>query len=212
MTSRLEHPQGSVFEVETERARDVTHVLCESFRDYPVMRYIVGEDVDAYEEKLRALVDFFVQARYFDGSPVLAIQSQGVVTAATTLTAPGAREAPGELSRIRDELWAFLGQPARSRYAGLCDIWGRFWLHEPHYHVNMIGVLPEFQGRGHSRVLLDFVHALSDRHPESRGTSLTTERLANVELYEHFGYQIVGHEKFGPNLETWGMFRQRGAG
>ncbi len=198
-----------VFEVPADRADDVTHVMCEAFHDYPVMRYIVGADAVAYDDKLHALVDFFVQARYLDGSPVLAIESKGVMVAATTLTAPNPQEAPAELSRIREGVWAKLGAPARERYAGLCDIWGRFWLHEPHYHVNMIGVFSSHQGRGYARVLLDFIHSHSDARRDSRGTSLTTEKAANVTLYEHFGYQVTGYEKFGPDLETWGMFRKR---
>ena len=204
--------QPTVFEVGADRAGEVTHVLCEAFHNYPVMRYIVGADVEAYDDKLHALVDFFVQARYLDGSPVLAIESNGVMAAAATLTAPHPREAPAELSRIREAVWAKLGAPARERYAGLCDIWGRFWLHEPHYHLNMIGVLPSHQGRGLSRILLDFVHAVSRQHPESRGVSLTTEVPENVRLYEHFGYHVKDREAVTLDFDTWGLFRaeQRG--
>lgn len=198
------------FEVDASRANDVTTVLCDAFHDYPVMRHIVGTETD-YDDRLRVLVDYFVRARFLDGSPVLALEVNGVMTAATTLTAPGERKAPPELSDIRDAVWANLGEPARARYAGLCDIWGRFWPAEPHYHVNMIGVLPAHQGQGFSRTLLDFVHALSDKDPDSRGTSLTTELASNVKLYEHFGYRITGHEPVHAALETWGMFRGRNA-
>jgi hypothetical protein len=59
------------------------------------------------------------------------------------------------------------------------------------------------------RRILDAVHAMSASHPESLGTSLTTEVAANVSLYEHFGYRRVGHETL-PELESWGLFREDG--
>lgn len=196
-----------LFEVSADRADEVTHVMCEAFRDYPVMRYVVGSDGDDYEDKLRSLVDYFVRSRFLDGSPVLAVETSGALTAATTLTAPGQREAPAELARISEALWAKLGEPARARYAGLCDIWGRFWLKEPHYHVNMIGVLPAHQGRGLSRILLDQVHEISREDPVSRGVSLTTEVPSNVRLYEHFGYRVMDQERVNLDFDTWGLLR-----
>jgi hypothetical protein len=36
--------------------------------------------------------------------------------------------------------------------------------------------------------------------------SLTTEVPQNVRLYEHFGYEVVGHARVSPELETWGLF------
>jgi hypothetical protein len=36
--------------------------------------------------------------------------------------------------------------------------------------------------------------------------SLTTENPRNVELYRHFGYEVVGQGPVGPGLQTWGMF------
>ena len=39
------------------------------------------------------------------------------------------------------------------------------------------------------------------------GVTLTTEDPSNVPLYEHFGYQVVGHARVAPGLESWGFFR-----
>jgi hypothetical protein len=54
------------------------------------------------------------------------------------------------------------------------------------------------------------VHRLAGDDPTSSGVSLTTERAENVPLYEHFGYRVVGHTRVSAELETWGLFRQRG--
>jgi len=86
-------------------------------------------------------------------------------------------------------------------------VWEPLAVPEPNIHVNMLGVPPRFQGRGFGRVLLERVPAMSREHPDSRGISLTTESAANVPLYEHLGYRIVGHGRIGPGLESWGFFR-----
>jgi len=36
--------------------------------------------------------------------------------------------------------------------------------------------------------------------------TLTTETPANLSLYDHFGYQVRGHVRVSPALESWGLF------
>jgi ribosomal protein S18 acetylase RimI-like enzyme len=71
----------------------------------------------------------------------------------------------------------------------------------------MIGVSPAARGTGIARRLLDHVHAISRDDTGSAGVTLTTESAPNVGLYEHFGYQVIGHAQVEPGLETWGMYR-----
>ena len=47
----------------------------------------------------------------------------------------------------------------------------------------------------------------SDDVREVVGVTLTTEDQANVSLYEHLGYEVVGQETVAPELRTWGFFR-----
>ena len=77
---------------------------------------------------------------------------------------------------------------------------------EPHVFLGVIGVHPDFQGRGLARVLLDEVARISRRHADSHGVCLNTESAANVALYEHMGYQVIGHRTVD-TLQTWCMFR-----
>ena len=48
---------------------------------------------------------------------------------------------------------------------------------------------------------------MSERVPDSRGVSLTTEDPANISLYESFGYQITGHARVSAEVETWAFYR-----
>lgn len=71
----------------------------------------------------------------------------------------------------------------------------------------MIGVRRSHLGQGLARQLLEAVHTMSQNDPISRGVTLTTEDFRNVSLYEHFGYESVGHVRIDAQLETWGFFR-----
>ena len=187
-------------------SQEVTGVLCEAFADYPVMRYVLGPDGD-YPGRLRTLVGFFVAARAIPEHPVLGV-SIGPELAGVALCTPPKPPAPlPELDTAREETWGLLGADARARYDECGRAWETVAVAEPNLHLNMIGVPPRFRGRGLARLLLDAVQALSRDLPGSRGVSLTTESAANVELYRHFGYRLVGQRRIAPELETWGFFR-----
>jgi GNAT superfamily N-acetyltransferase len=179
--------------------------LSEAFADYPVMRHVLGAEGD-YPARLRTLVGFFLVARTLRNDPILAAYDGDEVSGVAICTLPGL-PGPPDLDEAREWTWGKLGADARARYDQWVHIWGPLNVAEPNIHVNMLGVPPRQQGRGLGRVLLERVHALSREHPESRGVSLTTESAGNVPFYERLGYRIVGHDRIGPGLESWGFFR-----
>ena len=184
-------------------------VLCEAFRDYPVMRYILGPAPD-YDRRLRKLVDFFVLARALRQEPILGVRDpSGVLVAAALVTLPGDRPSPPELVRRREELWTELGAAARRRYVTYGAAAASFPLTEPHHHLNMIGVRRDHMGRGLARVLIEAVHELARVDPGSSGVSLDTESETNVSLYQHLGYALLGHARVDEGLTTWALFKPK---
>ena len=80
---------------------------------------------------------------------------------------------------------------------------------EPHYHLSMIGVLPEVRRTGSGATgLLEGLHEVSSAaDPGSIGVTLSTENPEQrISLYQKFGYEIIGQTKIG-DLETWSFFR-----
>ena len=120
---------------------------------------------------------------------------------------PNGPPSPPELGTEREAVWADIGQQARSRYEAFGDACAPLLATEPHIHLNMIGTLRAARGRGYGRTLLEYVHAISKRDPNSGGVSLTTEDPANVPLYESFGYEITGHARVSADVETWAFYR-----
>lgn len=199
---------SEVEQLTADRAEEAVSVLCDSFHDYPVMQYVIGEVGDVYDKRLHTLIDFFVAARFSRGEPVLGVSDSGRAVAVALVTLPGERESPAALIDRREAVWRELGAAARNRYEAMGESWQEFAIAEPHHHLNMIGVSRAYSGRGLGRLLLDAVHEMSRRDPYSTGVSLTTELETNVGLYLHFGYEVVGHVKAEDAPDTWVFFRR----
>ena len=186
-------------------ANDVVRVLCEAFAEYPVMRYVLGDQGD-YLARLRTLIGFFHGARVLRGDAILGVSRGGELVGVALCSLPD-RVAPAEMAELRGRTWAELGADARERYDEFGRAWEPLGVAEPNIHVNMLAVPPRYQGQGLGRRLLEQVHLMSREREDSLGVTLTTESAANVPFYERQGYRVVGHRVVAPGLETWGFFR-----
>ncbi|MGD8277464.1 MAG: GNAT family N-acetyltransferase [Gemmatimonadota bacterium] len=188
-----------------ENWEQATRTLMDAFSDYPVLRYVLGDDADR-DLRLNALVGFFVMARLLRGEPVLGVYDHSALNGVALVSYPD-RPSPPELDSFRESVWHGLGHAARERYEAFGRACEPFTPGVPHIHLNMIGVRPTARGTGVARRLLEHVHGISRDDPQSKGVTLTTESAPNVGLYEHFGYAVLGHARVAAELETWGMFR-----
>jgi GNAT superfamily N-acetyltransferase len=188
---------------------EIVAVFSDAFHDYPVMRNVLGLE-GRYDQRLDRLVELFVSGRAHRNEPMLGIRdATGQLVAAATMTLPAAQDPPATFVALRESIWNELGARARAAYEAFVAATQQFPIPGPHYHLNMIGVRRSHQGSGLARTLLDAVHTLSDASDGSYGVSLTTEVPVNVELYRHFGYDILGHARVAADLETWVLFRPR---
>lgn len=186
----------------------VVDVLCEAFREYPVMRFVLGEDSRDYQKRLTTLIGFFVSARALRDEPMFGVAEGAELHAAATTSFPDLNESPAELVEFREGVWRELGSESRARYEACGVAWASFAMAEPHFHVNMIGVRDARRGLGLGKRLLEHVHGLSSAADRSIGVTLTTEDPANVPFYQHLGYEVVGWVRIAPELETWALFRE----
>jgi GNAT superfamily N-acetyltransferase len=188
-----------------DHAADIVSVFCDAFRDYPVMRYVVGPHGD-YDARLRHLISFFVGRRVQQGGPLFGVLENGRLLAAATTTLPEEPLMPPGAASLRDETWRQLGEDARGRYETYAAATKVLAIAPPHHHLNMIGVRATHQGQKLARPLLEAVRTLAVADPNSSGVSLTTETPSNLPLYQHFGYEVHGHVRVAPELESWGLF------
>jgi GNAT superfamily N-acetyltransferase len=203
MSQTLEGP----IRLENADADAVTRVLVDAFYDYPVMRYVLSDSA-AYDRDLHRLTALFVMARVLRSDAMYGVrQGSELVAVATTSTPTDGLTEPAALAGLTESAWAELGPAARERYTRCIVAWEPLTVHVPQIHINMLGVLRPRHRQGLGRLLLDHVHAASEAQGRSEGVTLTTEIMANVQLYQHFGYEIVGRVDVAPGLETWGLYR-----
>jgi GNAT superfamily N-acetyltransferase len=182
-------------------------VLSEAFFEYPVMRFVLGSPPD-YVARLEQLLTFFVMARVLRNEVLLGVRDTPGLKAAALVWSPGAGRSPPALKTLREETWASLGAASRARYETFGAATAPFAVVAPHFHLDMIGVARSWQGRGVARSVLEAVHELSASDESSTGVTLTTELEANVPLYEHFGYEVIGRATVASALNTWVMYRR----
>ena len=205
------HPgSGAVERLGSDRIDDVIDVFAEAFEGYPVMRCTVGPDGDVAARE-RRLVRLFVERRVARGGPMYAVSnrvnSSGKnIAGAILLTLPDEPPPPPEVVEISAAAWRELGEDARLRYDAYAAASNFFSSYGPHLHLNMIGVRRAHKGTGLGGRLLEKVRALAEAEPGWAGVSLTTENPRNVDLYQRFGYEVVGHAPVATGFETWGMF------
>lgn len=187
---------------------EVVDVLCESFADYPVMRWTLG-DAPGRAARLPVLVRLFASGRALRGEPMLGVRDgDGRLLGVALVTPPASVPPPDAFLALREATWAALGGDARSRYDTLVAAWGRTAVDGQHHHLNMLGVRDASRGRGLARPLLEAVLALAEGDPRSGGVDLTTELAGNLPLYARFGFRVTASEVVGEGfLTTWTMFR-----
>jgi GNAT superfamily N-acetyltransferase len=188
----------------------VVDVLCEVFYEYPVMRYVLGNEGVEFNQQFPKLIRLFVMGRVLKNGPLFGIGDADLLDAATVIALPETRDVPESLIDLRRTTWQELGQAAYHRYDDFCEACEPFDPKEPHHHLSMIGVRDGYQGKGYGRLLMEHVISLSDRHEQSAGVSLSTENPSTVPFYQRLGFEITGRTNVGPGLDTWSFFRAKG--
>ena len=194
-----------------DRVDDIVDVMADGFFGYPVMRWVAGGDRAAdLPARERRLIELFVRRRLRRGGPAFGVFQEGALAGAAILTVPREPEAPADVAVLTDDTWRALGDEARRRYDIYAAAANFFDAVGPHHHLNMIAVRHAYKGQGLARPLLDGVCALAQADAGSSGVSLTTENPKNVELYRHFGFEVIAEAEPCPDFKTWGMFRRIG--
>jgi ribosomal protein S18 acetylase RimI-like enzyme len=78
----------------------------------------------------------------------------------------------------------------------------------PHWYLSLIGVKPNYQGKGYASQLIKMKLAEIDK--QNLPCFLHTENEKNLKIYEHFGFQLIGKIKVPyTNFYLHGMLRSR---
>jgi len=206
MVNIMRQAGNEILNLEQKDLSVITDVLSDSFFDYPVMRYVIHSEKN-YIIKLKTLLNFFVMARFFRHETILGIGSRSNIQGVALISNPKNTANPPELKILRDQVWSELGAASRSRYEKFGEVSAKFQVNVSHIHLNMIGIKNGAQGRGYGRKLIEQVHLLSLKDPDSGGITLTTEDPAKVSFYQYLGYHLLGESDVTQQLRSWSFFR-----
>jgi ribosomal protein S18 acetylase RimI-like enzyme len=202
----MDKKTSEIYLLKKQDVPDVVNVLCDSFENYPVMRYVLISETN-YEHRLKILINFFVMARVFREEAIIGIGDRSNLAGVALTSNPGNSPDIPEFNDLREKVWLELGSESRARYQKFGDTCAQFKVDEPHIHLSMIGVKTEAQGKGFAGKLMKQVHLVSMSEPDSIGVTLTTEDPEKVSFYQYMGYKIIGEAMVAPQLKTWSFFR-----
>ena len=175
------------------------------------MRYCFADQGHYYERAVRALVRFNCEQRAATGGIHLGVYEDGALVGVAGIAPTGEAPMPTAFQSRWGWFAALIGPQATARIERFGQLTEQHRLPMLYLSLSALGVLPEAQGRGHGRALLDATHALAETHPFTDGVYLDTETAANVALCEHVGYRVVSREQLD-DLTIWCMFRPNGGG
>lgn len=196
-TAGMESSSGEP-EILTESDVDcAAETLARAFHDYPVFVYVFPDSRERLSG-LRPLFRSFVHHAVLRGevhatSPDL----EGVAVWLPPRQAGGFSVAPRVSQDALDRMayWGSRVYPVRKRHAPF-----------DHWFLELIGVIPELQGRGYAGFLLAPMLARLDR--QGLPCYLDTEVEKNVGIYERHGFRVVDDSVVaGTGIRSWGMLR-----
>jgi ribosomal protein S18 acetylase RimI-like enzyme len=180
----------------------VAKALAAAFEDDPVMSYVFPDD-----SKRRATLEpaftLFLRRVWLPQDECYA--TDRLFGAALWLPPEKWHLSAGKQIRMLPSMFSVLGRnlPRMIRVLTLIE---KKHPKEPHYYLAVLGVEPEFQGRGFGGALMQPILARCDR--ERIPAYLESSKRRNVALYERHGFRVVEEirlPKGGPPI--WRMWR-----
>ena len=175
--------------------------LARAFQDYPVFTYVFPNACERRNE-LPLLLQSFVHYGVLNGEVYATSRNlEGVAVWMppdhTRVSTPAPEVSQDALDRM-----AYWGRQTGS--IRKCHVPSAHWF------LMIIGVSPEFQGRGYASILLAPMLARIQR--QHLPCYLDTELEKNVAMYQHFGFRVVDDtEVAGTGVRSWGMLREDSA-
>ena len=186
---------------------EAVEILVRAFEDDPIVRYFLSGHERGYHESACKLFRYQCLMYIEMDLPVFGTIVDSRITGVACLSGPEKMERPDSLLEADREFETFMGPDSFGRIKQYMDLHKKHTPKEKHHYLGALGVHPDFQGQGLGRVLLDRVANVCDTHGGSKGIYLETAKPKNVEMYRHFGYNLLATEKLDGIVDKWYMFR-----
>lgn len=192
------HPEGgNIREMLPHELPQVAHSLAEAFKDDPHFSYVMKDE----DKRLQQLGNGILSFLEYDWLPNGIVHTNEQLSGAAVWTYPGKWQASiTEQARIFKSLIGVTSPPEIARFLNLLGfVEGKHKEIErsvgPHYYLAMLGIVPEWQGKGWGDVLLQ---EMTKRCDEEGATAyLESSTTRSVPLYErNNGFEVVAKGRY----------------
>jgi ribosomal protein S18 acetylase RimI-like enzyme len=168
-----------------DKRDEAARVLASAFVTNPLHVAVFGKD------RLPANEAFFrIGLNVMKGQKLAAADDGRILGVIHWVDSPDCRFSTVEKLRVFPEMANALGLRSATRVARWLSVWSKWDLRAHHSHLGPIGVLPEAQGRGIGRRLMEqYCERLDGMGSVGY---LETDRLENVDFYKRFGFEVTG--------------------
>lgn len=182
---------------------EASHVLARAFENDPMVNYVLGKHTP---EQRRAYFAYMCELHCDLEWPVLGYLDHSKLAGLVCVNTPDVKEWPASIVSNYTRLGGQIGQDAIRRLEAYTQLSNRLRPKEPHYYIGVIGVDPDYRGKGYGKLLLDAVQEISRKNPASVGVALDTESTDSLNFYEHNGYHTIAQDKLESN-QVWLLLR-----
>jgi ribosomal protein S18 acetylase RimI-like enzyme len=195
-----------IIPLEAKHKENVIEVIIAAFDGYPLMNLFFG---NSYKRSTKALWQYIFDISPIQDSLLLGAmvrdELQGVIFASPPETEKNQDE--GAIAHLEARLVEEIGKEAAEFFDLYFKLKSDRQPSQPHFYINALGVHPRSQRMGIGSALLEHMHLLSARHPESNCVALDTETEQNVAYYQRLGYKVSSSSNFD-RVKIWFMFRE----
>jgi len=183
---------------------EASEVLGKAFVGYPLADYMFEGVENETERRFGVMFRYLITARLVRGWPVFGAWLGNRIVGVAVVSEPGEEWSTPELDKLWNEATESMGKQAIERFLAYADRCDEGAPGGDYHYLGILGVLPQYQGNGYGRLLIDAVKKEADQSSASGGVLLNTESASNVAYYESVGFQIVDQRPIGRE-RTWAM-------
>lgn len=200
---------GAPFIIGKEYIKQVSRIMFEAYRDYPLWRYLIPKNEDyekshsLWESQVLYGVNFgyvIASSHNFEGALILVHSQHANVPLFKLIQCGGLRI-------IRDLGFIFCRNSTNVTKLFEANRSKIFEGKNKYWYIFYAAVLPSEQHKGVGRSMMDFIitHTANSGLPYC----LETAKQVNVDIYEKLGYEVQNHCFVGDsNIHSWLMVRK----
>ncbi len=182
-------------------ALEARSLLYHAYRHEPTFAYLFESERPGYDQRIRATVRELVQQHFLQEQPAIGLLIDDRLVGIALIAQPQRRLDVTESWNWRLRMVMTTGFRCTRRYLDYHEaIIG--CLPPGNFHVlPLLGIHPEFQGKGLGEKLLSALHDWIVQDPNSQGLVLDTGNNRYLEFYKRQGYEEIGEVAVGPVRE-----------